>query len=89
MEKIDFLRQEIDVLDKELIDILSKRLKVVNKIGNLKKQLKMPALQAKRWQEVIKSSKKTVRKLKLNEDFIENIFNQIHKEALRIEKFIT
>jgi len=86
MEKIDLLRQQIDILDKELIGILSKRLKVVNKIGDLKKQLKIPALQPKRWQEVLKSRKNLAHKLKLNENFIEDIFNLIHKEALKIEK---
>jgi len=85
MQTLETLRKQIDILDKELLQILSKRFTTVKQIGVLKKQLKLSALQTKRWQEVIASRVKTARELKINTDFVKKIFNLIHDEALKIE----
>ena len=85
MQNLKILRQQIDVLDKELLLIISKRLKIVGQIGILKRQLKLAALQPKRWQEVIDSRVKSAEKLKLDVNFTKKIFNLIHEEALKIE----
>lgn len=82
------LRQQIDDLDKQLLTILKERLQTVAEIGKTKKQLKMPALQPKRWQEVIDSRLQIAQKLGLERNFIKQIFNLIHAEALKIERKI-
>jgi chorismate mutase len=47
-KKIIPLRKEINLLDNEIISLLSKRLNVVEKVGILKKEFNIPALQEKR-----------------------------------------
>ncbi len=86
MKNLENLRQQIDVLDNQLLTVLQKRLKAVEEIGRLKKQLNLPALQPKRWRQVIDSRVKIAQKLGINKDFITKIFDLIHTEALKIEE---
>jgi chorismate mutase len=47
-EKIELMRKEIDIIDNELMNNFSKRFEIVEKIGNLKKDFSVPALQKAR-----------------------------------------
>jgi len=80
------LRKQIDILDKELIRTLSERMSIVKKIGEYKKEHNLEPLDEKRWSEVLESRKKWARKMELDEEFIEEIFNTIHTKSIDIEK---
>lgn len=90
MEKIDYLlkdlRKQIDHIDQEIISLLWKRLRAVKKIWKLKKENNIPPLQTNRWNEVLKKVKTKAEKKWINSLFIEKIWNNIHEEALKIEK---
>lgn len=90
MEKLDYLlkdlRKQIDHIDQEIISLLWKRLRVVKKIWKLKKENNIPPLQTNRWNEVLKKVKTKAEKKWINPVFIEKIWNNIHEEALKIEK---
>lgn len=73
--KLDGLRKQIDEIDESIINLLAKRMKIVKKVGLLKKKQNIPAFDSVRWQKVIKSKK----------GFIKKIWEIIHKEALKIE----
>jgi chorismate mutase len=83
--KLDFLRQHIDKLDDELLDILGQRMNIVREIANYKKENKITILQIKRWQEIINSRLNKGAKLKLHSDFINIIFQLIHEESIVIQ----
>jgi len=85
-QRIIPLRKDIDELDKQLFKILKRRLKVVEKIWILKKEHNIAPLDEKRWQEIVDNARAKALEEKLNPDLIEDIWNLIHKEALRIEK---
>ncbi len=53
--KLEELRSEIDKLDEELIDILRRRMNIVEEIGKYKKENNITILQLKRWSRVIRS----------------------------------
>lgn len=78
-------RKEIDEIDKQLLTLLAKRMLVVHKVWIYKKQHHIDAYQPSRWQEVLSSRKKLWKTLWLDEKFIEDIWNRIHQEALKIE----
>ncbi len=86
--ELDFFREEIDFLDKKIILSLSKRFNLIHKIWKYKKENNVTPLQTNRWNEVLDSIKKQAEENNLSKDFVENIWNLIHKEALRIEKNI-
>ena len=79
-------RQEIDNIDKEIIELLAKRFEIVKKIWKYKKQNNITPLQKWRWDEVLENRKQIAKNLWINEKLIENIWNLIHKEALNLEK---
>lgn len=86
MLELQNYRNKIDAIDAQIIALLSDRLEVVKKVWEYKKLHNIPPLQPERWQEVLSSKKDLAKKLWINPDFIESIWNEIHKEALRLEK---
>lgn len=85
MNTLEELRNRIDQLDKELLQVLKNRFDVVEKIGQLKKEKGIPAFDEMRWNEVSKSRKALARSLHIPEHIIEEVFNIIHKYAIEVE----
>lgn len=83
---LDDLRIEIDKVDDELLNTLSKRFSVVREIGKIKKEKNIPPLDEKRWKAVLKKVKEKAKKHSLPEEFIEKIYEEIHQTALDMEK---
>jgi chorismate mutase len=81
--KLDELRTEIDKLDAELIDILTHRMKIVEEIGEYKRDNNITILQIKRWSEIIKNRLAHGIKLGLNKDFLLKILQLVHKESIQ------
>ncbi|MFX7845472.1 chorismate mutase, partial [Acinetobacter baumannii] len=52
-EGITLLRRQIDDLDNQLMDLLSKRMRVCREIGQYKKEHNMTILQAARYNEIL------------------------------------
>lgn len=52
-KELGVLRAQIDVIDNQLIEILGKRMKVADKIGELKKTKNVAVLQNSRWNEIL------------------------------------
>lgn len=87
-KKLKKYRQQIDKIDKKIIEYLAKRYKVVEKIGVLKKKIDLPALDKKRWLEVLNSRIEYGINLNLPKNLIIKIYNTIHQFSLKIEKKI-
>lgn len=84
-EILDIFRTQIDTLDIEIIDLLSRRFQIVEQIWELKKQEWIPALQPDRWEKLLESLKVEAGERWVSPEFIEELWNVIHKEALRKE----
>ena len=80
--KLSTYRAQIDVLDANILDNLSKRMKVVNKIGTIKKNHNVSVLQSKRWNEILEKMILNGESVGLNEEFISKIFKAIHPESI-------
>jgi chorismate mutase len=79
------LREKIDHLDQELIEILSNRMKLAEKIGDYKKENQVTVFQIERWNEIMKTRPEWARLAELNGDFIRELFKIIHDESIRIQ----
>ena len=80
--ELDKLRQTINVLDSELIDLLSKRMETSDKIGSYKKDNGVKILQTNRWDEILRMSTNEAQGKGLNKEFIERVLTNIHIESI-------
>ncbi len=76
------LREKINMLDSDLVEILSKRMSTITEIGLYKKENNIKILQAERWEEVIKKTIAEGKARGLSEEFILNILSAIHIESI-------
>lgn len=88
LENIDHLRNEIDELDEELINLLSSRMQVAEKIGSYKKRNNIAILQTNRWSEIMEKTIKKGMDKGLSDDFVSNIFRSIHEESINHQERI-
>jgi chorismate mutase len=76
------LRQQIDVFDDALLDILEKRMKVAETIGQYKKDNNITILQPTRWDEIIRKVVVHGQVKGLSGELIDTIFKAIHQESI-------
>lgn len=88
MQTLESLRTEINHIDSELIRLLWERFRVVEKVGKLKKQEKIPALQNDRWKQVLSKVITAGKEYNIPPDCTETIWNAIHEAALEKENTI-
>ncbi len=84
-ESLKTQRIKIDKLDARLIKILGERMKVVEAIGRYKARHNIPALQPKRFEEILNKNIQLARNEHLSETLIRAIMNAIHEESLNKE----
>ncbi|WP_169780528.1 bifunctional chorismate mutase/prephenate dehydrogenase, partial [Enterobacteriaceae endosymbiont of Donacia piscatrix] len=73
-------------LDKDLLNLLKKRLNLVKKIGLIKHKNGLPIFFPKREKEILKLRRKEAKKIGISPDFIENILCCIINESYLHEK---
>lgn len=81
-ENIDQLREQIDGLDHELLELLGKRMGVVEEIGKYKKRNNISILQPARWSDILDKSVKDGEKQGLSAEFIAKLFKAVHQESI-------
>ncbi|HHT03997.1 MAG TPA: bifunctional 3-deoxy-7-phosphoheptulonate synthase/chorismate mutase type II, partial [Bacteroidales bacterium] len=82
------IREEIDSLDFELINIIKQRMGLAIEIARIKKEKNIPILQVKRLDEMIKKRLERTQGSLLDKDFIKDLFESIHQESIRIQNDI-
>lgn len=82
------LRQDIDRIDKKLLDVLSERMDIVKKIGRVKKEQNVAVLQNVRFNEILQKMQQKATEFGLSDNFVANIFKEIHQESIRQQENI-
>lgn len=80
---INELRKQIDELDNNLMDLLSKRMRVSREIGQYKKEHNMTVLQTSRYNEILDKRGAQGSLCGMDAKFIKEIFEAIHEESVR------
>lgn len=80
---LDDLRDQIDSIDRELIETLAQRMKVVEQIGEYKKDNNVTTLQVARWDSLLKDRVDKGNELGLKDEFVKEIYRLIHKESIK------
>ena len=79
---LEKLRQQINQLDDEMMQILGQRIKVAEKIGQYKKENNITILQTNRWNEILERAFAKGDKLGLSKEFITKYFDAVHMESI-------
>jgi chorismate mutase len=82
-DTLEELRTEIDKLDGELLQILANRLKIIDEIGEFKKDNGITILQMKRWAGIVKDRLSQGTHLGLKKEFLQELMALIHKESIQ------
>ena len=82
LDTLGELREQIDVYDEHLLDLLEKRMTVAEKIGQYKKENNITILQSLRWDEIIKRAINKGAAKGLSAEVIDGIFKAIHQESI-------
>ena len=79
-------RQIIDVLDRQMIDILSQRFKAISQVGVYKKAHNLSVFQRERWDEVINTRISMAVELGVGEEFMRKLLMDIHDESIKLQE---
>jgi chorismate mutase len=81
-QALEKLRHQINHLDDELMQILSQRMKIAEKIAVYKKENNITILQTNRWNEILDRACQRAEKLGLSKEFITKYFDAVHMESI-------
>jgi chorismate mutase len=79
---LEKLRQQINHLDDELLQLLGQRMKIADKIGEFKRNNGITILQTNRWNEILERAFRKGEALGLSNEFITKYFDAVHMESI-------
>ena len=82
-ESLTELRSQIDKLDDELLELLTRRMRVSRDIGQYKKEHNMPVLQAQRYEELLARRAGQAEQVGMDREFMRTVLQAIHEESIR------
>lgn len=82
-ENLAMLRREIDRIDNELLEVLSKRMQVCREIGRYKKEHGIPVVQAGRYGDIMSSRVQAAVDMHMGAEFMKVVLSAVHEESVR------
>jgi chorismate mutase len=79
------LRKIIDEVDDELMNVLKKRVQIIEEIGKYKKAQNITIFQLERWQEILRTRGQWADKMGLSRQHVEKLCQLLHEESIRIQ----
>lgn len=84
--KIQKLREKLDKITEDLIDLFAKRKKIVLELAKTKREIKTSIKDKKREKEILETAKKMAREKGLNSILVEKIVKLLIEDAKKIQK---
>lgn len=85
-DKLVDLRGQIEAIDKNILALLGKRMNVVKKVGQYKKEKGIAVLDQIRWNKILESNLAEAESLGLSKVFIKKLLKTIHEFSLEVQK---
>lgn len=85
---LEDLREQIDTADREILEALANRMRIVEQIGEYKRDNNVTTLQVARWDSLLNDRTEKGKALNLFPEFVQDVFKQIHKESIRAQSQI-
>ena len=83
--KLSDFRKIIDEIDDELLNVLKKRMQIIEKIALHKKEQNISIFQLGRWQEILRTRVQWADKIGVSRQHIEKICILLHEESIRLQ----
>ncbi|MDQ6814500.1 MAG: chorismate mutase [Bacteroidota bacterium] len=85
---LEKLREQINHIDDELMQLLGQRMKIADKIGQYKKENDITVLQTNRWNELLDRAFRKGEALGLSNEFITKYYDAVHMESINHQTII-
>lgn len=82
LQSLSRYREQIDQIDAELFDLLSRRMAIADNIGRVKRDNDVVILQSGRWASIVERVTSQAGKLNLSEEFLRTVLEAIHIESI-------
>lgn len=79
---LDELRTQVDLLDKDIIIKLARRMSISEEMGRIKKKSNVTILQPSRWDQIVHERQALGLSNGLSEEFMIRLLNAIHEESI-------
>jgi len=86
ISELEKYRQKVDLLDTQIIELLSDRFQVIKQVGEYKKENNLAVFQPDRWHEVTESRIQAGMKKNMTEKFMKNLLFAIHEESVKMQE---
>jgi chorismate mutase len=88
IRNLNRIRERIDHVDNQILELLEARMELSNEIGQFKKENNISILQPERWNIILQKALKKVDEGHLSENFIHQFLNAIHSESIKKQREI-
>lgn len=79
---LEYLRQVMDGIDAEIIDLVARRMELSKKIGQVKKECNMTAYQPERWNEIVETRGNRAEQAGVSRELIIELYEKIHHHSI-------
>ncbi len=86
--QLEYMRQLMDSLDDEIIDLIAKRMEMSEQMALVKKASHQTAYQPGRWREIVETRGARAEARMLSKEFIVELYEKIHHESIRRQLLI-
>lgn len=84
-DTLGVLRDQIDLIDDEIMQKMANRMKISEKIGQYKKENNVTILQVGRWEEIIQTRVSLGKAMGLDEGFTRDLLRLVHHESIQVQ----
>ena len=87
-EELDLLRGQINELDREIVEIIAQRMKIVDQVGAYKKANNVKTVQVDRWNEILETRQDWADSFGMKKEFAKDLFELIHTQSVKRQELI-
>ena len=88
LNQLEELRNQVDSIDFQLIELIASRMNISEKMGEYKFKNNVAVLQMERWMEILRTRTDHGIQRKMEPAFIERFMTLLHQESIRIQTAI-
>lgn len=86
INELDKFRQKIDLVDDQIIELLSDRFQMIKQIGEYKREHNLAVYQPNRWHDVMESRINSGVKKNMTEKFMKSFLFAVHEESVKTQE---
>ena len=82
-DKLSEMRHQIDQADRDILEAIHRRMELVERVGEYKKEHDLAILDMERWNNVFETRPVWGKKLNLDEPFVKDLFQLLHQASIK------